>query len=591
MRIPFSSNLRNRGNPSRALRALEFISPFRKSVFIILFLVFAVAALDAFEPLLLKSLFDRLGKNGPGRELMFVVLGLTAIGLWREALNGFSNWLTWRVRLGVNYGLLEATVGRLHSLPLQYHRNETVGSIMTKLDRGINGLVEALAEIAFSILPGIVYLAISMVLMFSLDWRLSLLVLFFAPLPAIIGMWAAKEQTSREKNLLDRWVKIFSRFNEVLAGIVTVKSFAMEENEKKHFLRDVGDANQTVLRGIGTDTKVGVMKNLAALTARISCIGLGAFLISRGGMGIGTLLAFMGYLTGLFGPVQGLTKVYQTVRKASVSLDTVYSILDAPDSMEDLPSARGLLTTKGEVHFDNVSFSYVQERPILEDINLHVRPGEVIALVGPSGAGKTTMMSLLQRFYDPTRGCIKIDGHDLRLLKQRSLRERIGVVFQDTLLFNDTVMNNIGYGRPGADRAAIENTARAANAHEFILRLPGGYECLAGERGGLLSAGERQRISIARALLKDPPILIFDEATSALDAESEALVQEALDRLIKGRTTFIIAHRLSTVVGADRILVLKDGHIIESGPHHSLMKANGYYASLVRRQTGGLLAA
>jgi len=574
---------------SKFFRALHFIRPYKRWVVFILGLVFAVAAFDAVEPLLLKVLFDKLEKGGRGQALILAVSGLFAIGLWREALNGFSNWLTWKVRLGVNYGLLSATVGRLHSLPLQYHREESVGSIMTKLDRGINGLVEALSEIAFSILPGFVYLIISLFVMFRLDWRLSLLMMLFAPMPALIGMWAAREQTTRERNLLDRWVKIFSRFNEVLAGIVTVKSFAMEGEEKRRFLNSVEGANGMVLKGIGRDTRVGGAKNLVILVARVSCIGLGVLFIYKGQISIGTLVAFLGYLSGLFGPVQGLTQVYQTVKKASVSLDTVYSILDAQDNMKDAPSAQSVKSIRGEVIFENVSFGYDERRAILEDLNLHVRPGEVVALVGPSGAGKTTMMSLLQRFYDPTRGSIKIDRKDLRLLKQRSLRARIGVVFQDALLFNDTVLANIAYGKPGATRAEIEDAAKAANAHEFVMRLPDGYETPVGERGGRLSAGERQRISIARALLKDPPILILDEATSALDAESEALVQEALARLIKGRTTIIIAHRLSTVVGADRILVLKDGGIIESGSHERLMKLQGYYASLVKRQTRGLL--
>ncbi len=247
--------------------------------------------------------------------------------------------------------------------------------------------------------------------------------------------------------------------------------------------------------------------------------------------------------------------------------------------------------SKGRCVFRKVNFAYSEERTILSDINIHVRAGETVAIVGPSGSGKTTLISLLQRFYDPTSGSIKLDGVDLRFLQQLSLRQQIGVVLQDALVFNDTIRNNIAYGKPEAMQADIEAAAVAANAHKFICQLPGGYDFVVGERGSRISVGERQRISIARALLKNPSLLILDEATSALDAESEVLVQGALDRLIKGRTSFIIAHRLSTIVGADRILVLKDGRIIESDTHAALMKQGGYYASLVECQSRGLLLA
>jgi ATP-binding cassette, subfamily B, bacterial len=569
-------------------RALLFIQPNRGMILIVMGLTLAAAGFEAVEPLILKYLFDKLG-TGIESALIIGIGGLFTIGLFREVISGFSNWLTWKVRLKLNYRLLEATIGRLHSLPLTYHREESVGGIMTKLDRGINGFVEALAEIAFNILPGLTYLILSIILMFQLDWRLSLVILFFAPLPALIGMWAAAEQTRRERTLMDRWTKIFSRLNEVLSGILTVKSFTMEEREKARFLSDVGGANEVVSRGIGTDSKVGAIKNIVAMAARISAIGFGGHLVLRGEVTIGTLIAFLGYIGGLFGPVQGLTGVYQTLRKATVSLDTVFSILDAQDSLVDSPDARTVTCIRGDVVFDRVTFGYHKDNPVIRNVSLHIKPGESVALVGPSGAGKSTMMAMIQRLYDPISGAISIDGMDVRNLKQQSLRKQIGVVLQDALLFNDTIANNIAYGRPSASRQEIEEVAKAANAHAFIMNLPGGYDAPAGERGSRLSGGERQRISIARALLKDPPILILDEATSSLDAESEALVQEALARLIRGRTTFIIAHRLSTVVGADRIFVLKDGTICEMGTHLELMSKRGYYASLVQRQTSGLL--
>lgn len=579
----------SRGNRSRVRRGLGYVRPYSGSVVAILAMTLVVSAANSVEPLVMKYLFDHLGGDPEARALLVGVVGLLALGLGREVVGGVSNWLTWKVRIGVRYDLMSQTVGRLHTLPLTYHRGESVGGIMTKLDRGVNGLVGALAEIAFNVLPAVVYLVISLVFMFRLDWRLSLLVLAFTPLPALIGAWAAREQSERERLLLDRWSKIYARFNEVLAGIATVKSFAMEEEEQRRFLRDVDATNRVVVRGVGRDTWTGAAKNLVVLLARVSAVGLGGWLIVRGEATVGTLVAFQGYVGGLFGPVQGLTTIYQTLRQAAVSLETVFSILDADDPLADAPGARPVTAVAGEVVFENVGFAYDGRTPVLEGIDLHARPGETIALVGPSGAGKSTMVALLQRLYDPTTGAIRLDGVDIRDLEQRSLRRQIGVVLQDALLFNDTIRNNIAYGRPGASQAEIEAAARAANAHDFIMRLPRGYDTVVGERGGVLSGGERQRIAIARALLKDPPILILDEATSALDAESEALVQEALSRLIRGRTTFVIAHRLSTVVGADRIVVLKGGRIVEEGTHDELIRRNGHYAALVHVQSRGLM--
>lgn len=569
-------------------RALLFIKPYRRSVLIILGLTLAGAGLEAVEPLVLKYLFDELG-NAAVKALTTGVGGLLLIGISREIISGVSNWLAWRVRLKLNYRLLDETVGRLHALPVSYYREESVGGIMTKLDRGINGFVGALAEIAFNVFPGLLYLVISVLLMISLDWRLAVLAMIFAPLPALIGMWAANEQTQREKSLLERWTTIFSRLNEVLSGILTVKSFAMEHEEKRKFLDGVRGANDIVLKGIGTDTRVGSAKNLVTMIARISAIAFGGFLIYKGSITVGTLIAFLGYIGGLFGPVQGLTGVYQTIRKASVALDTVFSILDEQNHIPDDPDATRIAIKRGEVVFDSVSFGYQKGSPILNNINVTVYPGETVALVGPSGGGKTTMMSLLQRLYAPTEGSIRVDGIDIRKYDQHALREQIGIVFQDAILFNDTVKNNIAYGRPGASFSEIEYAAKVANAHEFIMRLTETYETMVGERGGKLSVGERQRISIARAILKNPPILILDEATSSLDAESEAFVQDALFQLIQNRTTFIVAHRLSTVINADRILVLKNGTIAESGTHDDLMQNQGYYASLVHHQTNGLI--
>ncbi|GIK98836.1 MAG: ABC transporter ATP-binding protein [Alphaproteobacteria bacterium] len=571
--------------------AVRFAFPQRHAIGIILALMLGVAAANAVEPLLLKLVIDELAGEQRERALLTGLGVLVGVAIVREMMDAAANWLTWRTRIGLQYALLEATVGKLHKMPLRVQRSEGIGAIMTRLDRSIQGFTSAVTLILFSVLPSIIFLAVAIWIMIGLDWRMALLVLVFAPLPALIATRAAPEQTRRERNLLDRWAHIYSRFNEVLSGIVIVRSFAMEDTEKARFLRDVKAANQVVVRGVAIDAGYGAASNMVIAVARLWALGFGGYLVLQGEITVGTVVAFLGYVGGLFGPVQGLSGIYSSLRKASVSLDEIFGILNVQEHLGDSPDAEDITDVRGEVNFDNVHFRYEQAgRPLLNGISLHVPAGTTVAIVGPSGSGKTTMMALLMRFYDPQEGRIKIDGRNLRTIKQSSLRRNIGVVLQDPLLFNETVRANIAYGRPEATQADIEAVAKAAYAHEFIQRLPEGYDTLVGERGGLLSVGERQRVTIARALLKNPPVLILDEATSSLDAESEEAVQTALEALMKDRTTFVIAHRLSTVVNADRIIVLKEGRIIESGKHAALVRQGGYYASLVRRQSRGLIA-
>jgi ATP-binding cassette subfamily B protein len=406
----------------------------------------------------------------------------------------------------------------------------------------------------------------------------------------LVGLFAAPEQSRRERALFDRYVRMYSRFNEVLAGMRTVRSFSMEEREKRRFLDDVGDANLLVIRGVWRDSVSGGATNVIVMCARLAAIALGGVLLIRHEVTLGTVMAFLGFIGSLFGPVQGLTGIYQTIRRASVSLDEILSILNLREHLADRPNARELSAIRGDVTFEGVHFSYEHTaHSLLRGVDLEVKAGEMLAIVGPSGSGKTTLLSLLMRFEEPTEGLVRLDGIDLRDLNQSSLREKIGVVLQEPLLFNDTVRNNIAYGRRDATLEEIIAAATAANAHDFITDLPEGYDTVLGEGGGRLSLGERQRVTIARALVKDPPIILLDEATCSLDAESEAMVQGALERLMTGRTTFVIAHRLATVVNADRIIVLKDGRIAESGTHLELMRLDGYYRSLVRRQTRGLI--
>ena len=575
--------------PALAVRSLEFVRPFRRSLGAVLALALTLSALSALDPLVMKYLFDQLGRPGGAHGFAMAIAALIGLEALRAVLQWWLGIRSWDVRLGVEYTLRERVVGKLNTLPLAFHEREGVGGTINRINQGITGYVAACSDLAFNLLPTILYLGLSVMAMFRLDWRLASVVIVFTPLPGLIGARAAPEQIMRERRLVERWSSIYGRLNEVLAGMMTVKGFGMEDAEKRRFLDGVREGNEVVRRGVRTDGANGALRSLAPTSARLAALALGGYLAFQGQMGLGTLVAFLGYIGGLFGPVQGLTNTYQTLRKATVSLETIYGILDAEDSVADGPDAANVSPLRGEVQFREVEFAYRPGAPVLHGVDLTVRPGETVALVGPSGSGKSTLVTLLQRLHPVSGGTILIDGIDIRSMTQQSLRGQIGVVFQDPHLFNDTVRANIAYGRPDATSAEIEAAARAAQAHEFIQALPEGYDTVVHERGSRLSGGQRQRIAIARALLKDPPILVLDEATSALDGESEHLIQLALRHLLRGRTAFVVAHRLSTVRDADRIVVIDRGRIAEVGSHDELCAQGGYYASVVDRQRLGFL--
>jgi len=569
------------------LRSLEFVRPYRRTLIAVTCLALVLAALSAVDPLVMKYLFDQLGAGTGLSKFSVAIAALVVLEITRSGLQAWLGVLSWDVRLGVDYTVRERVMGKLNSLPMSFHQGETIGATMNRINAGINGCVTAFCDTAFNLLPTLLYLVLSVAAMLRLEWHMAVAVIVFAPVPALIGAWAAPEQEQRERRLVERWNSIYGRFNEVLAGMMTVKGFVMEEEEKRRFLAGVREGNVVVRRGVRTDNYTGTLRSLAATAARLAALAIGGYLVYRREMTLGTLVAFLGYIGGLFGPVQGLTNTYQTLRRATVSLEAIFNILDADDVVADSPGAADVRALRGEVEFRGVSFGYQPGSSVLRNINLTVPAGETIALIGPSGSGKSTMATLLQRFYRVSEGAITIDGVDIRNMTQHSLRGQIGVVFQDAHLFNDTVRANIAYGRPDASQHEVEMAARAAQAHGFITNLPEGYDTVVRERGSRLSGGERQRIAIARALLKNPPILILDEPTSALDVESEHLVQRALKALLNGRTAFVIAHRLSTVRDADRIVVIKDGEIAEAGNHTELLAQGGYYASLLNKQTTG----
>ena len=549
-----------------------------------------VAAASASEPMILKTVVDRLaGARGvagnPAADGLVAGIALFAAVLACRILG--AAWVTtstWAVRLNMEYQLRSRVAAKLSVLSSRTQAEIGTGGLRYAIDTSAPQTATAFTDVTFRLTQIVVYVALAAWGMAKLDGSITAAVLCLVPLPAVIGAVAARAQTARERARHAFWTRLWSGYNEVLHGMGTVRTFAKERAEERRFMRRMRWAFASIQRGIHADARVTAAAGIAELTARVLVLSLGGLLVVRGELTVGSLLAFLGYVGGVFAPVQQLVDLYPTVRRATVALESVFRVLDAEEEAPDVPGAVPAPPLRGHIRFENVSFGYRSDRKALDGLDVVVQPGETVALVGPSGGGKSTILRLLQRIHHPTEGRVVIDGHDLRTFQIATVRRQLGVVPQDVVLFNDSVAANIAYGRPTATRDEVVAAARMANAHEFIMRSPRGYDSKVGEGGRELSGGQRQRVAIARAFLVDPAILLLDEATAALDTESEQAVQEALRALKRGRTTFIVAHRLNTIRDADRILVVSEGRIVASGSHERLLATCAMYARLVRGQ-------
>jgi ATP-binding cassette, subfamily B, bacterial MsbA len=562
-------------------RMLVFVRPYWKKLAVAGVILTVNSLLSLALPLAIGGIVNASFVAGSLQLLNWITAALFGIFV-AQAILGFGqtylvSWTGERVIADLRVQLYE----HLQSMPLRFFANVRVGELVSRLGNDVQTIQEAVTSTLLSLLSQIILFVGGLTIIFIMAPSLTLIMLALVPL-AIVGMVFLGRFIRRlSKQYQDGLAETTGTAEEALAGVRIVKSFAREPYEVQRYNTGIQGLFEIAVKRVRVRSFIGPLIGLVAFSSIAIVLWFGSRQVIAGKLTPGQLVSFLLYTMMIASPIGAFIGLYSQFQQAMGASERVFDLLNTPPEMQDEPGAPALPSAHGFVRFEDVTFDYRDHetsREVLRGVNLIAEPGKVVALVGPSGAGKTTLVNLIPRFYDPTAGRITVDGHDIKQVQMRSLREQIGIVPQETALFSGNVRDNIAYGKLDATQEQIEAAARAANAHEFILELAQGYDTLVGERGVKLSGGQRQRIAIARAILKDPRILILDEATSALDSESEQAVQEALVRLMRDRTTFVIAHRLSTITNADWIVVLDGGRIVEEGSHADLLLLeNGLY--------------
>lgn len=566
------------------LRILSYIKPYMHRLIFAMFCTIMAAAGNLYIPWIIKDMIDEVLADKNGTMLNWIAASIIAIFVVRGLFWYGQNYLMSYVGQSVIIDIRAAVFKKLQRLSVSFYDKNKTGTIMSYVTNDVNALQSAMVENTIEMITEGFILIGSVVAMIYLDWRLTLFTVCTFPVVLWFMEFFGKKIRKTGGRIQECTADITSVLQESVASARVIKSFVREDYEVDRF--DV--ENRANFRANMKNAQL--MATLTPVVELVAAIGVtmiiwyGGNNVINGTITAGSLVAFLTYAVNISNPIKRLTRVIGNIQKALAAAQRVFMIIDMPEEIAESRDAKQLPEVSGKVEFQNVSFAYDDKGNVITDLSFSVKPGEVIAIVGPSGAGKSTIANLLPRFYNVNKGDIKIDGHSVREVTLDSLREQVGIVPQETMLFNGSVYNNILYGRLDATKEEIEAAAKAANAHDFIMQLTDGYETKLGDRGVNLSGGQRQRIAIARAILKNPRILILDEATSALDTESERVVQEALDRLMVGRTSFVIAHRLSTVKNADKILVLEKGNLVESGTHDELLALDGLYAHLYKIQ-------
>ena len=623
-------------------RVMGYAAPYRWHILGMLGLILVSTGLGLLAPLIMRDLIDHAIPARDVRRLVLLSIALLVVPLLNGTLAIFNRRLNVRVGEGVIFDLRLAVYSRLQRMSLHFFTNTKVGELMSRLNNDVVGAQNAISSTAVSIITNIIQAAAVLVVMVSMEWRLTLISIIILPLFIVAARSLAGRLRLIARSQMQANASMNAMMNETLniGGALLIKLFGRQQLEVERFKGRASEVrNLGISRAMWGTVFMAIIGLLGALGSAL-VYGIGGYLVIQGAFTIGTIVAFGSYLHSLYSAMQQLTNAPVDFATSLVSFERVFEVVDLPVEIEDDPRAIRLENIRGELVFEDVSFRYDRDdqsllnyvpRPgqmdsvisvlsgvektnaleikskaeipagmdlpdldetvrsqaredALEEITFAVRPGQLAALVGPSGAGKTTLTYLIPRLYDPVSGRILIDGHDLRTVTLDSLSSQIGMVTQETHLFHDTIRTNLLYARLDASQAELEAACRAANIHDFIAELPEGYDTVVGERGYRLSGGEKQRIALARVILKDPRILVLDEATSSLDSESEALIQDALKRVMAGRTSIVIAHRLSTILAADLILVLDRGRIVERGRHADLLARGGLYAHLYDTQ-------
>jgi ATP-binding cassette, subfamily B, bacterial len=570
-------------------RVLAYFRPYWRAGLVALACIAAGALLGLAPALVFRALIDYLGGAHPHFAHVALLVGAGVAAAVTGGLIGVAqSYLEERISQGIIFDLREQVFDRLVHQSVGFYTSNRAGEVMSRIGNDVNGIENVVADTIFGIARNAIVTASTLALMVSFDWRLTLVALVLLPSIAIPMRRAGRTVYKARGRTQAKLAEMSGYLQEVLgiSGALLVKAFVKEQAEERRF-RTINDE----LRHLEIRASM-IARRFSALMSVFQSVGpallilAGGWLVVRGDTTVGTVFVFATVLTSRFGMAAGSLGETQVNLAGSLALfRRIFTVLDHPPDVADAADARELATASGAVEIEAVTFAYPgQQQPALEDFNARIEPGQLVALVGPSGAGKTTLTTLIPRFYDPQAGRVLVDGHDVRGLAQQSLREHVGIVFQDTFLFHASIRDNLLYARPDATDDELVAAARAAYMHDFILSLPEGYDTIVGERGHRLSGGEKQRVAIARVILKDPRIMLLDEATSNLDTVSEQLIQAALAPLFADRTSIVIAHRLSTILAADLILVLDRGRLVEQGTHRELLDRGGLYGTLYEHQ-------